>query len=415
MMTANHTYETNIRIPFSFIIFGLLAFFLSQILLFLSTRQLSTGEMRLPVVLSAVHLLVIGFALMTAMGAMYQLVPVVFLTPIWNEAFAFIQMVVTSLGILSFSISLAFNIQMAIFSGLLLTCGIVMFLWQMFMTLKQQKKRTVITLFVGTALICLLLTIGLGLTLAYHFWSGRQLIDHDLIFKAHILLGFSGWFTLLIFGFSYKMVPMFSLAHHFSMNTARYVYIFYMSGLVLTFISFITANDRLLSAGLLLMAVGYGLFAYHMFAILKKRMKKKLDKPFLFALLAIVFGVILHIAAAGFSFESEIHSRIFSIIIYCYLFGWILLSIIGYLYKIVPFLWWTHRYSKKIGKEAVPTLKQMINEKWIVMECCLFVASLIGMIAALASSSTGLFYLAQGGMVLFSGLFACTIGSVLLK
>jgi hypothetical protein len=57
----------------------------------------------------------------------------------------------------------------------------------------------------------------------------------------------------------------------------------------------------------------------------------------------------------------------------------------------------------------------MINEKWIVMECCLFVASLIGMIAALASSSTGLFYLAQGGMVLFSGLFACTIGSVLLK
>jgi hypothetical protein len=95
--------------------------------------------------------------------------------------------------------------------------------------------------------------------------------------------------------------------------------------------------------------------------------------------------------------------------------GWIIFSIIGYLYKIVPFLWWTHRYSKKIGQENVPTLKQMMNEKWTVAQCILFTVSLAGVVIALTVSSLPLFYVAQGAMTLFSLLFAGTILSVFWK
>ncbi|WP_241736819.1 hypothetical protein [Anoxybacillus flavithermus] len=91
------------------------------------------------------------------------------------------------------------------------------------------------------------------------------------------------------------------------------------------------------------------------------------------------------------------------------------LLIYSYLYKIVPFLWWTHRYSQKIGKENVPTLKQMINEKCTVFTCGLFLVSFIGVILALIVSSLPLFYVAQGGMVAFSLLFAGTIIAVLRK
>src|SRR5690606_12609940 len=107
----------------------------------------------------------------------------------------------------------------------------------------------------------------------------------------------AGWFTLLIFGFSYKMVPMFSLSHGYTMELAKYVYAMYLSGLLVSIISFFTASPGLLTIALLLLALGFALFIWHISLILKKRVKKKLDKSFMFALLAILSGGILHLAA----------------------------------------------------------------------------------------------------------------------
>ena len=56
---------------------------------------------------------------MTAMGAMYQLVPVAFLTKIWNEKFGFIQFFVTAVGIVSFAGMLYWSPQNAILPGIL--------------------------------------------------------------------------------------------------------------------------------------------------------------------------------------------------------------------------------------------------------------------------------------------------------
>jgi hypothetical protein len=413
MIPTNTAYETNIRLPFLFILFGVIAFALSQTIALVAGPAMVNGAFRLPSVWAAAHLAVLGFALMVAMGAMYQLVPVAFLTPIWSERLGFVQFFITAAGIVLFSANLAFNAHFAFFPGLLLVLGIMLFLFQMAMTLRKQAKKNIMTLFVGSALACLLFTIVLGLTLAFHFWSGRQTMDHLFALKTHILFGVFGWFTLLIIGFSYKMVPMFSLAHGFSMTLARYVYIVYMTGLAVTFISFFINGRSVFISGAGLLFIAFALFAYHIWSILQKRMKKKLDRPFQFALLAIAIAFILHGAAFILSFFGNLHG--IAIVIYGYILGWIMLSIIGYLYKIVPFLWWTHRYSKKIGQENVPTLKQMMNEKWTVVQCVLFIISVIGVVAALTVSNPTIFYAAQGALTLFSLLFAGTILSVLWK
>jgi hypothetical protein len=413
MFTTNQTYETNIRLPFSFILFGVIAFFASQVILLFSGPYMINETFRIPGVWAAAHLAILGWALMVAMGAMYQLVPVAFLTPIWNETLGFIQFMITALGISLFSLNLAFKPHSAFVPSLILVIGLVLFFIQMFMTLRKQTKKNIMTLFVGSALVCLLLTIVLGLMLTFHYWTGTETVDHLFILKTHILFGISGWFTLLIIGFSYKMVPMFSLAHGFSMKPARYVYIIYVSGIIVSFFSFLKWHKALFPIGMSLLFVGFAIFVFHMFKILQKRVKKKLDRPFLFALLAIGIAFLLHGAAAILSFQKNLYG--FSIILYGYILGWIILSIIGYLYKIVPFLWWTHRYSKKIGKENVPTLKQMMNEKWTVIQCCLYVICFIGVVSSFIVSSLPIFYIAQSGMVLFSLLFAKTIFSVLFK
>src|SRR5699024_4054176 len=92
---------------------------------------------------------------------------------------------------------------------------------------------------------------------------------------------------------------------------------------------------------------------------------------------------------------------IWSWLVFLYIMGWIIFSILGYLYKIVPFLLWTHKFSNEIGQEKVPTLKEMINEKRRVFLFILFTLSTIGLtVGGLLQYGTAVF--------LFQGLLAIT-------
>lgn len=406
--------ETNIKLPFSFIIFSLVALVLSQILVLVNGQMVVNGSFRIPAIWSAAHLLVLGWALMVAMGAMYQLVPVAFLTPIWNEKFGFIQFFVTAIGIATFSWMLYVSPQNALIPGILMLLGILMFLFQMFMTLRRQAKPNILTAFVGSALVCLFLTIFLGITLIYSLQTGFAAEYYQAIFKSHLLMGVTGWFTLLIFGFSYKMVPMFSLSHGFPMIHARYVYGLYAAGLVITLFSFFNGNQLLVKAGFFLLLAGFSVFSWHISIIIKKRLKKKLDHSFTFALVAIGLGNILHLAAF-IALWSEHNSALMGPFVYLYLLLWIVLSIMGYLYKIVPFLWWTYKYSKEIGKKSVPSLKDMMNEKIVVPLFSLFVIAVVAVFFSIVFKTILLFNIGQFVLSIVFILIAISVLKVLKK
>ena len=414
MLPQNSGSETNIKLPISFILFSLLALVLSQILLLVNGQLMADGSFRIPVIWSSAHLLVLGWALMAAMGAMYQLVPVAFLTKIWNERFGFIQFFVTAVGITSFSAMLYGSPQNAMIPGVLTLIGILMFLFQMFMTLKTQTKPTILTAFVGSSLVCLFITISLGITMIYCLKTGSASEYYQSIFKAHLLMGVTGWFTLLIFGFSYKMVPMFSLSHGFPMVQAKYVYGFYLSGLVLSLVSFFTNNSTLLKIGFLFLFIGFSIFSWHISIIIKKRLKKKLDKPFTFALVAIGFGNVIHLAAFIMLWNQDVNNFA-GPLIYVYLLLWIVLSIVSYLYKIVPFLWWTYKYSKEIGKNKVPSLKDMMNEKIVTPLFSIFIVAILIIFCALTFHIAILFNIGQFVLSIVFIIIAISILSVLKK
>src|SRR5690606_14925983 len=109
--------ETDIRLPLSFIIFSVVALVASQVILLFNGHVVIDGNFRTFPLLSSAHLLILGWALMVAMGAMYQLVPVAFLTPIWSEKFGFVQFWVTAIGVGGFGITLSFSPAISIFTG----------------------------------------------------------------------------------------------------------------------------------------------------------------------------------------------------------------------------------------------------------------------------------------------------------
>src|SRR5690606_5327655 len=103
MVGTNVKTDTNVKLPLSFILYGSFAFVAAQFILFFNSKDLLTGLFRIPTIWMSVDFFMLGFAVMTAMGAMYQLVPVVFLAPIWNQAFGFLQFFLTAIGITGFA------------------------------------------------------------------------------------------------------------------------------------------------------------------------------------------------------------------------------------------------------------------------------------------------------------------------
>lgn len=414
MIPQTKGHETNIKLPFSFIIYSVIAIVLSQIIFLLNGDLLINGVFRIPAIWSGAHLFILGWALMIAMGAMYQLVPVAFLTPIWNEKFGFFQFAVTAIGITWFAYALYYTPQAALIPGVMMLIGILLFLFQMFMTLKKQAKPNELTLFVGSALFCLLATIALGITLIISMNTGLAGDNYFPIFQSHILLGLAGWFTLLIFGFSYKMAPMFALSHGYTMTLAKYVYSFYALGLVLSILSFFLEQPFLLKAGFFLLLVGFTLFVRHIQIILNKRVKRKLDRPFIFSMIAILFGEIIHILAFV-AVLTNTFGKFVGPLVVAYLMCWIAFSIIGYLYKIVPFLWWTHKYSQVIGKKDVPALKDLINEKAALPIFAAFIIGVFAVAVGILLKSDSIFYIGQVLNTLASIAFGIVILLVLKK
>jgi len=414
MIQVSKGNETNIKLPFAFIAFSMFAMVLSQLLLLLNGELLISGTYRIPAIWSAAHLFVLGWALMAAMGAMYQLVPVAFLTPIWNEKFGFAQFSVTAVGIAAFAAALYISPQDALIPGIVTLTGILMFLFQMFMTLKSQAKPNILTLFVGSALISLLATVILGIMLVLSIRTGFASVHYQIIFKSHLVLGTAGWFTLLIFGFSYKMVPMFSLSHGYSMKPAVYIFTIYISGIIALLLSFIFNSHLIQSTGTFLLLAGFLLFTWHIKKIIDKRVKKNLDRPFIFALLAIGCGTAIHLLTF-LSSAAGLLAKLAGPLIFLYLIAWIAFSIIGYLYKIVPFLWWTHKYSKEIGKQKVPSLKEMMDEKMALPLFIMFTAGVCFLVFSFAAKWMYLFYFGQGLLLIAATLFSLTIAKVVRK
>jgi hypothetical protein len=207
---------------------------------------------------------------------------------------------------------------------------------------------------------------------------------------------------------------MFSLSHGFPMVQARYVYGLYISGLVITIISFFNGNQYLLKAGFFLLLAGFSVFSWHISIIIKKRLKKKLDHSFTFALVAIGLGNIIHLAAF-LALWSEQNSSLMGPLVYLYLLLWIVLSIMGYLYKIVPFLWWTYKYSKEIGKKSVPSLKDMINEKIVVPLFSLFVLAIFAVFFSIFFEIILIFNIGQFVLSFVFILIAISILKVIKK
>lgn len=412
------------RLPFFFIVSGLIGFAVFQVWSltdFSAWLMDFAAQPRYPSGWSRAHLHVLGWATMIAMGAVYQLVPVVLQHhKLYSEKLGYVHFGVFIIG----TVGLVAGFQMMdvrLIGGFatLAFAGILLFAGNIALTLFRAKVWNSVTVSCALAVGHLVLTgaVGLlmGLNFAFEWWG----MFHDQLLGAHLWFGAIGWFGFLITGFSYKLFPMFYLSHGHSETLQPVIMGTLFAGVWLGIISFL----RNLPAwshwiALLFITAAFATYAFHLGQMHRARHKQNPGAGIRWSwplAQGIAVFLLLVLATSAIRPDLVLGNGMGAVIGWAYLWGWVGVTLLAYLSKIIPFLWWTYKYGNRTGQPGVPTMADLIDDRKVqvllwAIAICLFVL-LIGF----GWSSPLLLALGGSALALASLLYAGVLAAVFAK
>ncbi|MCL6458282.1 MAG: hypothetical protein K6T85_09780, partial [Gorillibacterium sp.] len=314
---------------------------------------------------------------MIAMGAIYQLLPVVLQNhSLYSKKLGFVHYGFFAVGTAGMLVGFQTMLLplLAAFATIAFM-GILLFAFNLGMTLYRAGKWNTVTISVACAVSYLVLAGLSGMLMGLNFYFDQWGSFHDQLFGAHLWFGTAGWFGLLITGFSYKMLPMFYLSHGHPETKQKIVIALWNAGVLVGASSFLFhAPGWVKWSALLFIVLALITYSLHLTEIYQHRHKPDPGAGMRWTqnlTRGITLIAILVLVLYPFFPEIMAESRMFVILGWIYLWGFIGLTLLSYLSKIVPFLWWTQKYGPLIGKRKIPTMAELINDR--VVNICLSV------------------------------------------
>lgn len=399
-------YSPPFKIVAKYFLAAIASFVILNFLLIIS-YQIIGGHHFQPRILAITHVATLGWISMIIFGALFQLVPVVLEVKLFSEKLAEIQFWIYIVGV----VALVYGFwvfetgTLFLISAILLNLAMFIFAFNIVVTLKKVTKWNLTGLYLAAAIFHLVVTAIAGLLLAINLAHPYIKLDHLQYLNLHAHIAFIGWVSMVVMGVTYKLIPMFTLSHGFSLTNGKWA--FWLINIGLLGISTVmhykdTTIFFYIFSGMITVGIIFFLLQVHI--IFKKRIRKKFDTGIQFSFTAyLMLGITT--ALGTFMAFGNASSIINLTLVYGYLivFGYLSMLIVGQMYKIVPFLVWYHKYSSKVGLEKVPLLKEMFNEKYAEYGFYLMITAVIGTVASLLlKSETGL--LISFSIMLFSSL-----------
>src|SRR5262249_33386023 len=144
----------------------------------------------------------------------------------------------------------------------------------------------------------------------------------------------------------------------------------------------------------------------------RTRKRSALDWSLRFVLTATAF--LLPATGLGLALAFDVVSGPRAAIAYMVLaLGWVSLSIVGMMLKIVPFLVWYHVYGPQLGRRPVPTLPQLSWPAAQRAAYTLLTPGVLALAAAVAAGAPAWIPLAGGVIAAGAGTFAICIARTL--
>jgi hypothetical protein len=373
---------SSVGLPLALMVTGLAALFAVAAWLIVQPEILATYHYS-PNAVAITHLFVLGWLCSIVMGAMYQLVPVALETKLHSEGLVLPQLVLHVTGstgmVLAFH---AWNMKWVGWFGSIFAVSICLFVYNIFRTLLRIPKWNVVALSVASALTWVLLTISAGLLIAAAKAGHANFMFHFNPLGAmhtHAHLGVIGFFTMLIIGVSYKLIPMFTLSEVQNNSRATASIVLLNIGLVGSLFSILLQSALKPLFGLVIV-VALAVYGWEINAILRARKRRTLDWGVRYFLAAISFVVPLSLLALVLSWPrlplTPLTGQLENLYGFIGLIGVVSFAVIGMLYKIIPFLVWFGAYSRHIGKARVPALAEMYSVRMQMFGFWLFLVAL---------------------------------------
>lgn len=347
-------------LPMRYMLTGVIAFGLFALDLLIESMTLGRGVVFTPAVVALTHLLTLGVLLSFVMGAVYQLVTVAFLIPIRFSSTARLNYWAYLIAVIGLWISMrVWWVTGLLVFGTLAVLSLYVYVVIVMASIVKSPVRGAMRGFVQAAHSYLAVAITFAWLMILSFNSGvlSRFMNEMLI--SHILFAVS-FFTFLIFGFTYKLLPMFTLSHGFATYREKYTLTLLHGTLWLLLAAAWLHFTILYFIGAAVGVLAFALQVWDMREMLKKRMRKKIEQPIRFVNLAPLLGGVVALFLIVVLAAQQPGGRWQGLLTF-YLLGWIVLTVMGYSYKIVPFLVWTKRFGKKIGREKTPTIAELLN------------------------------------------------------
>lgn len=406
------------RLPFLFIITGMVGFILFHTASLFSLSGWFNDGLRGPTGWFHIHLFVLGWATMLAMGAVYQLINVILQSTLYSDRLGYVHYVFFTTGLCGLLYGFLNNKSAWIAGFAILTLtGILLFAWNMAVTLIRASQWNVITISAACSVLYLTLTGLTGMAMGVNFVVGEWSGLHERLFGAHIWLGTIGWFGLLITGFSYKMLPMFYLSHNYPTRLQKVTLLLWNSGVLAGAASFLLGGGFWsIWCALLLITLAVIVYNVHLKQIQKYRHKRSPGLGIKWSVYGnhafAIFAIFMLIYSLWFP-QNLLQTKSVMVAGWIYLGGWVSFNILCYASKIIPFLWWTHKYGKQVGIPGTPTMAGLLDEKKVNIGLSaiafflifLFVGLIFDIQAVIAISGTAFSVLSIAYMALMGLVF----------
>jgi hypothetical protein len=291
-----------------------------------------------PRLLALTHTVTLGWITVAIMGASYQLVPVVLERPIWSERLARWQLAIVAVAVFG----MVAHFYLGTWPGLagaaaLLAVGILLYLLNIGLSLRGFRQWTFTARLVMLGYGGLAATTLFGLTLAVNHLRPFLPSEFFPTLHAHVQLALLGWVTPMILGVAARVYPMFFLAPP-PRRWHSFLQLWGLAAGVPAVVVGLLAAPGLLVAGALGVAAAAAAHAAWIGELAGTRKRPGLDWGLRFVLTATVFlapGAVLGVVMAMDRLAGPRVALAYAVLI---LGGWVSLTIVGMMLKIVPFL-----------------------------------------------------------------------------
>ncbi len=377
-------------LPIGTLIVGALALLAGAVALTFNARVL-VGPINSPTLVALVHVFTLGFVGLVFAGTLQQLPAVMFVTKLaWpNLGYLTTPLLVLGSGAVVYGFATGFTPTYLQWGALATSLAWLLLLVQLLATAMRRWPKDAGSHALLLSVVFLAFTVVAGFTLAGARTSASVAITFGYPVQLHLTLGLFGAFMLGIVGSGQKLLSMFALSKGGAQWRVRAA-IYLVAAAVVAESVEAFARVSLGPVPVLLLAGGALMQMLEVYAIRKRRLRKKLEAPIQRYVLGHAFmplaGLLVLLgqpAAAAAAF----------------LVGFIGLAVSGMLVKITSFLVWTAVFaSAKTGgvSGGAPLLRDLMRDELEPITTWSLTGGALALSGALATKAPALAFVAAG-------------------